>query len=169
MSLADPLDPNRKFFARLVAFDLECPRCASVFRVRSAHKTRVWSARTSTFKCEECKLTLQLGMVAWPTRWQKRDKPPDQIPTPEQALKIRQIVGGWWAPHARKHREPANILHRKACTCLDEPSAVWCPAHGAPIGAYSTSRPPPSQRGKPQVGEEGAGGAEEDGKEEGED
>lgn len=113
------LPEQRRFFARLRSFDLECPFCTAVHLI-GLKNSKVWSARTCRFKCTKCKHVFTLGIVAWPTGAGPTGgnaRPPDAVPTPEQAIELRQAVGGWWLPTSRHYRDPANLNFKTGCTC----------------------------------------------------
>ena len=43
-----------RFFARLRQFDLECPGCGEVFRVRSGEGSKGFDPATALFMCSAC-------------------------------------------------------------------------------------------------------------------
>lgn len=104
-----------RFFARLIAFDLECPRCGKVFRVRRMNRTKLsavaldesehtWNPTTARFVCtgkDGCQKEYVLGMLAWePPRGARAGALPiDQVPTHRQLAELRDDGGGQWMPH----------------------------------------------------------------------
>lgn len=109
-----------RFFARLSAFDLECPHCGAVHvvRYRGRRKQRLrpvspatrrakhqadinWDPWTSRFTCRECQRQFVLGLVAWPIAANPAvasTPPRDQVPNPRQLGYLRKDGGGWWLP-----------------------------------------------------------------------
>lgn len=91
--------PRERFFARVRAFELACPRCGWLWSARghqehgsvpkgrsltgSAKKPRAWDPRTHCWTCRRCNLRLQLGLVAYVAPYDPaRTYPPeDTVPT----------------------------------------------------------------------------------------
>jgi ribosomal protein S27AE len=114
---ADKLDADR-FFARLKAFDLACPRCGHVYIVGKSHKT--FKPRLGRWECSQCGLTLMLGILAWPVR--ERDtlrQPADQIPDYREMLAIRKLSGGFLKidKYENKVGSQVNLTLREGCRC----------------------------------------------------
>lgn len=117
-----------RFFARLIAFDLECPRCGKVFRVRRLNRTKLadmaldegrhtWNPSTARFACtgkDGCQKVYVLGMLAWdPSRGQRAQATPrDQVPTFRQAAEMRAEGQGQYMPHETTSRfQTTNITN----------------------------------------------------------
>lgn len=115
-----------RFFARLIAFDLECPRCGKVFRVRRLNRHKLatvtldegahtWNPTTARFACtgkDGCQKVFVLGMLAWepPLGQGATAIPTDQVPTYRQLAELRQDGQGQWMPHQNKGRMNSSNL-----------------------------------------------------------
>ncbi len=109
----------QRFFARVRSFDMECPHCGLVYRVRKDTNPTIWNPRTALFTCLDrrmggCKRTYVIGMLAWPKgRGSGSGAPPaDQVPGPRQLAQLRQEAGGWWMTDEYKHKgrpDPTNL------------------------------------------------------------
>lgn len=115
-----------RFFARLIAFDLECPRCGKVFRVRRLSRTKLsavaldehehtWNPTTARFVCtgkDGCQKEYILGMLAWdPPRGARAGAlPTDQVPTHRQLAELRQEGQGHWMPNHNMGRMNASNI-----------------------------------------------------------
>lgn len=118
-----------RFFARLIAFDLECPRCGKVFRVRRLNRHKLaartleegtintghrgvkhtWNPTTARFLCtgkDGCQKEFVLGVLAWdvPRGAKAGALPMDQVPTVRQLAEMRTDGQGHWMPHESKGR-----------------------------------------------------------------
>lgn len=114
-----------RFFARLIAFDLECPRCGKVFRVRRLNRTKLatvaldeaqhtWNPTTARFTCtgkDGCQKQYVLGMLAWDAPKGGRGAIPfDQVPTHRQLSDLRADGQGHWMPNQTPGRmDSSNI------------------------------------------------------------
>lgn len=115
-----------RFFARLIAFDLECPRCGKVFQVRRLNRHKLaavaldeaahtWNPTTARFACtgkDGCQKVFVLGMLAWePSLGAKAGAlPTDQVPTYRQLPELRQQGQGQWMPHENRGRMSTSNL-----------------------------------------------------------
>lgn len=123
-----------RFFARIRVMDIECPRCGEVWYCNG--KGGCYDARTATFRCESCSLTLQVGVVVFPAKPGHKKPPIDWRPTVEQALALRnQAVGGVHLAERKGWTDPHNIVIREGCRCqvlrrglIIHPD---CPIHGS--------------------------------------
>ena len=104
-----------RFFARLIAFDLECPRCGKVFSIRRLNRHKLaavaldesyhtWNPTTARFTCtgkDGCQKVFVLGMLAWePSKGARSSAvPEDQVPTHQQLAELRAEGQGQWMPH----------------------------------------------------------------------
>jgi hypothetical protein len=98
-----------RFFARLREFDLECPDCGEVYRVRSGDPNEGFHSGTGLFGCSSCGLELQLGLVAWCPSFDALraiDKDPDN---PGIVARIRARGGGWFF-RGEHQRCTCNVL-----------------------------------------------------------
>ena len=85
-----------RFFARLREFDLECPDCGEVSRVRSDDRDEEFHLGSGLFACGGCGLDLQLGIVAWRPSLDALaaiERDPDD---PAIIARIRALGGGWF-------------------------------------------------------------------------
>src|ERR1700694_5895294 len=67
--LPHPPSDATRFYTRVRAGDLECPRCGRVlaFGTGRSHGC-YWHKRMNRLECFECGLVLALGLLAWPIR-----------------------------------------------------------------------------------------------------
>lgn len=107
-----------RFFARARSFDLECPRCGTVYQIREnpirkkaiASAWPNWDPYTGRFKCttKGCERSYIIGLVAWPIsdggRGTASQPPEDQIPNARQLAQLRAEGGGWWMADEEKQR-----------------------------------------------------------------
>lgn len=119
-----------RFFARLISFDLECPRCGKVFRVRRLNRHKMsavaldesehtWNPTTARFVCtgkDGCQKEYTLGLLAWdPSRGAKSAALPlDQVPTYRQMAQMRQDGQGYWMPHQGTGRRSTSNITNEA-------------------------------------------------------
>ena len=98
-----------RFFARLLAFDLECPACGAVYVIRKRTTGGKWDPTTARFACTRvgCDRTFVLGMVAWPIGPRAASQPPeDQVPNLRQLAALRREGGGWWMADEDRLKHP---------------------------------------------------------------
>ncbi len=104
-----------RFFARLGSFDLECPHCGTVYKIRvkgdTPDRPQNWDPKTARFKCTvpTCTRTYVLGIVAWPIVAAPRvasQTPEDQVPHPRELAQLRKEGGGWWLADEAAQRYP---------------------------------------------------------------
>ena len=125
-----------RFFARLIAFDLECPRCGKVFQIRRLNKHKLagyaldpdpqsnreilhhtWNPTTARFTCtgkDGCQKQFILGMLAWEPGKGARGTaiPLDQVPTYRQVGELRAEGQGHWMDFESKGRlSTSNITN----------------------------------------------------------
>ena len=110
----------QRFFARLRTFDMECPHCGKVYRIRHDSPKEYWNPRTAEFRCNEsggCGYKYILGILCWPRRpgaaGAGAGTPPmDQVPGPRQLGQLRSEGAGWWLPDEYRHKgrpDPTNL------------------------------------------------------------
>lgn len=112
-----PGEITNRFFARLRAFDLSCPRCGKVW-VIGAGGHRTYNPRTQRWRCATdhggCGQRLSLGLIAYlvpnPGPFSETMAPFDTIPNPREALELRNAAAGHWSGLRRKPRDRANRL-----------------------------------------------------------
>ena len=95
------------YFGGLKAFTFQCPGpCSTVHEVRPGQRRRLFDSKTQRFRCPDCGIELQLSILAeiLPPPLSARDaaeyeasvirdfedRPPDTVPTVEQAAEIRR-------------------------------------------------------------------------------
>lgn len=107
------LQRAQRFFARVLAFDLECPHCGTVYQIRPRRKNVNFDPWTGRFTCTnaECTRTYVIGVLAWPIGkggGAATMTPEDQVPTPRQIGQLRKEGGGWWMPEedAQRFKRP---------------------------------------------------------------
>lgn len=146
--------PSSTFFGRLRAFDLECPACGEVYRINAGINSsragsgsrradrRVWNPRISRFQCATgCGRIFVLGIIAWSPQQGQPVVPVDHVPTPRQALALRQQAGGRWSPQKLPH--PPAMANRL--------EGVWWAAQEGPQEALGAPQPSPSPSTSPKV------------------
>lgn len=105
----------QRFFARILACDLECPHCGRVYLLRlGALKESYHDPRTARFTCRDCGRVYVLGLLAWPAgRGAGSNVPPaDQVPGPRQLGQMRAEGYGWWMPDEYRPKgrpDPTNL------------------------------------------------------------
>lgn len=149
-----PADATR-FFGRVTAATMECPRCGTVLhladggrqairRARRHHRSPAagWNPLTSRLECPACELVMLIGLLAWPVgrggTHGAQTVPRDQVPNERQLSQLRQEAGGWWMPQeTRKPRyRPDDSNITAACICRPGAENTTaqdpeCPIHGS--------------------------------------
>ncbi len=143
-----------RFYARVLACQFECPRCGHLIQIGRQGRNRGldqaqssqtaggdWDATTARVKCRVCRLTLLLGLLAWPVRaggWTSVTKPMDQVPNERQLAELRGEAGGFWMPEEmaqpRFKPEHTNITAKCCCAQDDRGELTISPAcliHGS--------------------------------------
>lgn len=112
------IEKASRFFARLHAFDLECPHCGTVYSIRIGNDRAKglkaspnWDPWTGRFTCTtvRCKKRYVLGILAWPiipAPHVASATPADQVPNPRQLAALRKEGGGFWLPDEEGQRYP---------------------------------------------------------------
>lgn len=131
-----PLKPEQRFFGRLQAFEMECPRCGRLLlvgkgrthdhlynRVTSVMQCPKWNPRDETTVVTRhpgCGMKFLIGIVAWPMRhgYQPKERPPDHVPTDRQLNEIRQSARGVWARFNKQRGENLNTIEPE----IDDPA-----------------------------------------------
>lgn len=145
--------PGDRFFARIRALDIACPRCGEIYTVGEGRKGKdyVYDKVKGIFRCRaSCGLVLAIGVLAWPMRPGRTGIPEDTIPNFREALRLRELMGlgGVLAdemiqgkdgiPVDQRHggTEQVNVVIKTECRCqlvgegrgkLVHPE---CPVHG---------------------------------------
>lgn len=137
---ADRQDGDR-FYARLKAFAIECPRCGELYIVGNrTGGPKVYDFKTQRFTCatKACGLHLQLGILAWPIlQGTHPAASADTVPTWRQAQRLRELMAlGIQESNPRAGKDPVNRTLRGECRCRPlEPRGLYthpeCPVHGA--------------------------------------
>lgn len=101
-----------RFFARPVTFDLECPACGEVYKIRQAGSSSqrrtaegVYDWTTSRFTCRRCEKAYVIGLLAWPIGPAPNvasATPRDQVPNLRQLAGLRKEGQGFWLPEQEK-------------------------------------------------------------------
>ncbi len=124
-----------RFFARVRAFDLACPRCGTLYKIGIGSKTqRCWSDRLMRFDCFKCHWRAIIGIVAWPVPKGKRmnkfglNVPIDATPNVREAQELRHALGsGLWMgdglESGRDRAEPGAPVNRLVGQ-PDDPNAI---------------------------------------------
>lgn len=146
-----------RFFARVLSFELACPRCNEVARVTEHTKDNrsIFDRKKSIFSCRGCSLHLAIGLIAWPLRNGPTGMPGDTVPTYREAMQLREFIGplmGTVPDEFRRDaktqevidqrhgaREPVNVVIKGECRCRRmEPRGKIihpdCPIHGDAAG-----------------------------------
>lgn len=119
VNLRDIIAQSTRFFARPIAFDLECPHCGTVYQVRATagkaktDRSKNWDPFTARFLCTHapCQRQYVIGLLAWPIVAGPRiasATPEDQVPSPRQLAQLRREGGGWWLTDdvGQRHTRP---------------------------------------------------------------
>lgn len=133
--LPDPPQGDR-FFARVEAARLECPRCGYLdrFATRGPTKGAVgnrtakrlgrtaggWNPLTGRWQCPSCRMTFVLGLLAWPVAkggQAAATLPRDQVPSARQLAQLRAQGGGLWMRDAVKRFRASGSNIAAGCTC----------------------------------------------------
>lgn len=124
MARTSHLPTGTRFFARVRAAILECPRCGTVLQFGQGKPTTVagtghrcaWDKRTARLRCSDCGLVLMIGLLAWPVRkggGKVASLPRDQVPNERQLAQLRAEASGFWLPEEQAQRraraEDTNI------------------------------------------------------------
>lgn len=125
------LGESIRFFARLSAFDCECPYCGRLLMVgRGKPDNKRYNRVTSIVTCADragdethevvrgCGRKFLLGIIAWPLKSGPTPerpgpldpRPPDQVPSPRQLAEIRQYARGIWTKKPKNKGDRTNIL-----------------------------------------------------------
>jgi hypothetical protein len=115
-----------RFFARLISFDLECPRCGKLFSIRRMNRHKLsavalddvlhtWNPTTARFACvgkDGCQKVYVLGLLAWdpPKGAGATAIPMDQVPTYRQLAEMRQDGQGHWMQFQQTGRMDTSNL-----------------------------------------------------------
>jgi len=160
-----------RFFARLIAFECECPNCGKlvfsdqderslptrlktpglkrgVARQRPYSKAvwkLVWNPFSQRLRCPWCRNTYVAGLVLYPMKLggpRPVDAPPDTAPTKRQLLELRRRAGGWFADKDYHKGQEVNLVIDSDCRCPKNGWAPSCPIHGDPAQGAPPGTPP---------------------------
>jgi ribosomal protein S27AE len=128
-----------RFWAKPLAFYMECPRCGTVIYAQTTRRSspagsprgeptkdqRGWDPKTGRLKCPNCGLVVVVGLIAWPTLPKggvPRTAPQDQVPGERENAQLRAMGGegaGWWMPKEKaiKAFRPEHTNITAKCTC----------------------------------------------------
>jgi len=102
-----------RFWARVRAFDIECPSCGKLTRHQAP--TKQWEPGCSRWRCSGCGCTLVIGVIAWLPQRGPAYTPPDQRTTIAQAQELRRDNCGWLHGDERRGGEDmVNVVMRRA-------------------------------------------------------
>lgn len=134
---ANPPAVGDRFFARVEGARLECPRCGYLDRFRTTgpakgkvgdpharlRKRRTasgWNPLTGRWQCPSCRLTVVLGLLAWPVApggQAANTLPRDQVPDTRQLAQLRAQGGGLWMRDSLKRFRATGSNIAAGCTC----------------------------------------------------
>lgn len=88
---------GRRFFARVVAAELACPKCGKVARIKKDQAG--WEPRLSRWRCQGCGTQYVVGLLFWPAResrkgWQGgkgTSVPQDAVPGAQEAQELAKM------------------------------------------------------------------------------
>lgn len=101
--------PGDRFFARMISFEIACPKCDRVHRVTRETNRRVWDPRTCRFECMGCFISLRIGVIAYPSASGRWKMPSDTVPTVRQALALRRDLNLYAQTRLMRGRD-VNVL-----------------------------------------------------------
>ena len=142
MPRLNPPPIGDRFFARLYAARLECPRCgflddfqtrgavkglpgSPLRRFRARRSPQSWNPHTGRWQCPSCRMTFVLGILAWPPGKGPgaRSLARDQVLSPRQLAQARAQGGGLWMRAAIKGYRAEGVNIAPGCTC--KPGCHW--------------------------------------------
>lgn len=135
-----------RFFARLDAFECECPSCGrlifcslnkhslGVQLQNLAHLRRdaqhmpkarriwelVWNPHSQRLACPWCGRSYIAGLMLYPVRPHAQrplDAPPDTVPGPRELAQLRRKAGGWHARALHQTGQHVNQAVTSPCSC----------------------------------------------------
>jgi len=124
---------GRRFFGRIRAFDLACPRCDQVYQVGQGSRTkRAWDKQTGRFRCVcGCGLRMNLGILGWNVSLGPGFTPADAIPlNPYQALQLRELTRAVFVGKKLPYRGDQNRVIDAECSCIRIEHDSECLLHG---------------------------------------
>jgi hypothetical protein len=125
---------GKRFFGRIRAFDLACPRCDQVYQVGQGSRTMcAWDKRTSRFRCVcGCGLRMNLGILGWNVSLGPGFTPADASPlNADQAAQLRDLTRGIFLGEKLPYKGDQNrVIGETACSCVRIDFDPGCPLHG---------------------------------------
>lgn len=126
---------TRRVFAHLLSVDIACPTCGTVHPARE-HKRRRrhlggekgrrmvgYDELTGVFRCRVCLRAYVLGVLFWPLTGARRvHRPADSVPTPGEAVALRQDSSRVVLGSYTESRGHANRMAAEDATVGDEDS-----------------------------------------------
>jgi len=116
----DEADYTPRFFARPVAFQMECPHCGRLLIIgRGGRDTEAFNRITSVLICPQnsdkgapgCGHSFLIGMVAWPmTHSPIKKRPHDQRPNSDQLAELRELARGVHPKRRKTRGDPVNQI-----------------------------------------------------------
>lgn len=162
MPYVPAVPPADRFFARLDAFECECPSCGKLIfsslhkrklsvqlqqvahlrqRARDSPKAKrvwqaVWNPYSQRLACPWCGRSFVAGLVLYPIRPhapRPLDAPPDTIiPSLREYISQRRQAGGWYTRQLHRIGQDVNLGLTAPCSCPEHGWSVTCPVHGDP-------------------------------------
>lgn len=151
---ARDLPPADRFFARVLAVDLECPACGAILSLRSwrlsegpnpsprrLQKDAAWNPLTGRLQCTKCQAIFASGFLVYPVANERGGTTGDHIPEDHRPTELQrkalQALGrtrrrseGWALGDRKRRGESTNIAITEPCTCpADGAWALDCPIH----------------------------------------
>lgn len=141
MPRVQEIPTHLRFFARIDKFHMECPRCAKLIlsqkRLRDATNYRQISGfnpLNGRLFCPSCGFGMGLGLLCYPLLLRAHagsHRPPDQKPTWQELLQLRELSGGFYVGEAKAPLDHRNLYVEAECRCRPD-DRVWgspCPIH----------------------------------------
>jgi hypothetical protein len=136
--MAEQIPPHHRFFARIEAFHCVCPVCGKLWRSKTpggrVSKTRLRAAGFNDVRgvaqCPHCTRKFGVGLLLHPVEprhplWGAGVRPPDQIPSFDEAEALRLYLGGYYLKQRIKPGDHLNLYVEAECRCNRDPEQ--CP------------------------------------------
>ncbi len=102
-----------RFFARIRAFDISCPKCGCVASVGAGKATKHWNPINLKWECSKCHAIYFLGVIAWQARFASgpySTPPDDQRMKVHEALALRRGLSIWAQTRLMNARQERNVV-----------------------------------------------------------